>query len=61
MAFPNAAAIVKNLSGWIKNFRERLKNNSIEEREAVDFFKPHLMSDYSNIGEKITEFFAIQR
>ena len=48
-------------SGWIKNFRERLKNNGIEEREAVEFFKPHLMSDYSNIGEKITEFFAIQR
>ena len=47
--------------GWINNFRERLKTNGISEEEAVEFFKPHLMSDYSNIGEKIIEFFAIQR
>nr|DAN68686.1 MAG TPA: minor capsid component [Caudoviricetes sp.] len=47
--------------GWINNFRERLKTNGISEEEAVEFFKPHLMNDYSNIGEKIIEFFAIQR
>ena len=47
--------------GWINNFRERLRTNGISEEEAVEFFKPHLMNDYSNIGEKIIEFFAIQR
>jgi len=44
-------------SSWIKNFREKLANNGIDEKKAVEFLEPHLMTDYSNLGKKMRELF----
>jgi hypothetical protein len=44
-------------SGWIKEFRDKLKTKGIAEDKALNYFMPLLMEDYSNLGEKIKEFF----
>jgi hypothetical protein len=44
-------------SSWIKNFRKKLAEKGIDEKKAVEFLQPHLMKDYSNLGDKIKELF----
>ena len=44
-------------STWVTNFRNKLKENKIDEQKAVKFLEPHLMKDYTNIGSKIKELF----
>lgn len=44
-------------SSWITNFRNELRKKNISEVKAVEFFTPHLLKDYSNLGDKIKEFF----
>jgi SPP1 gp7 family putative phage head morphogenesis protein len=42
---------------WISDFRTKLKELGIDEKEAVSFLEPHLMNDYTNLGNKIDELF----
>jgi SPP1 gp7 family putative phage head morphogenesis protein len=42
--------------GWITNFRETLKNNKIDEKQAVKDLMPFLLEDYSSIGSKVTSY-----
>lgn len=44
-------------SGWINDFRARLKTNNIPEEKALKYFMPLLMNDYGNLTGKISEFF----
>lgn len=47
-------------SKWVTDFRSELKKREIPEEKAVEFFKPHLMNEYSSLGTKIREFFSQQ-
>ena len=59
----NKADILDNGYGynnWITTFRGELKNRGISESKALEFFTPHLMSDYYSIASKMREFFIEQ-
>lgn len=43
---------------WVANFRKRLAELGIYEKAAVKFLQPHLFSNYSNLGLKISELFS---
>jgi hypothetical protein len=56
----NQVEILNNGYGykeWVKTFRGKLKDFGIDEKTAVEFLEPHLMKDYSSIGNKIDELF----
>lgn len=40
---------------WITKFRNKLAKKGIDEKKAIDFLEPHLMKDYSSLGQKIDE------
>ncbi|MDM1033812.1 minor capsid protein [Myroides odoratimimus] len=57
----NQADILDNgygYSSWITEFRKRITDSNLTEKEALEFFEPHLMKDYSNLSTKIREFFT---
>ncbi|MBS1535324.1 MAG: hypothetical protein JST78_09620 [Bacteroidetes bacterium] len=42
---------------WVTEFRERLKNEGVEEKTALEKLFPELMKDYGSLGQKIKELF----
>lgn len=44
-------------ASWIRNFRRQLSNLNITDKEALEYFEPHLMNDYGTLGRKAVEFF----
>lgn len=44
-------------STWVKDFRNKLSSKGISEKDALEYFEPHLMTDYRSIGAKGNEFF----
>lgn len=59
----NKADVLDNGYGynsWITTFRGELSKRGIPESKALDFFTPHLMSDYYSIATKMREFFIEQ-
>lgn len=56
----NKTEILENgygYSSWITAFRNRIKESGKTEEKALEFFTPHLMSDYPSMGLRIREFF----
>ncbi|GAQ15445.1 phage (Mu-like) virion morphogenesis protein [Myroides odoratimimus] len=45
-------------SSWITEFRKRIVDSNLTEKEALEYFEPHLMKNYGDLSTKIREFFT---